>query len=157
MTARRESDTTRAFVSTISLTVDSGLAVESPMVALALDCWHRLRGSRTMPAPADVDALILPPRLLPHLLLIDLEYSPAFRLRWRLIGTHITRVVDRDMTGRYWDEIYHDRASRPSPSVRCGCWSTGGRSGCSAPPTTRPRTSSVRIASTCRCPATAPL
>ncbi|MEQ8396351.1 PAS domain-containing protein [Thalassobaculum sp.] len=106
----RESENARSFMDTIALTVDPDLRVESPIVGLAMDAWDRLRGTRAMPAPADIDAVKLPVRLLPHLLLMDLEYQPAFRLRWRLIGTHITSVVDRDMTGRYWDEIYDARA-----------------------------------------------
>ena len=110
MKPQRQSENARSFLDTIALTVDPDLRVESPMVALALETWDRLRGARTMPAPADIDAVKLPIRLLPHLLLMDLEYQPAFRLRWRLIGTHITKVVDRDMTGRYWDEIYDARA-----------------------------------------------
>lgn len=109
MTPRQDSEQARSLISTIALVVDPALRVESPMVALALQSWNRLRGSRSMPSPADVDALDLPTRLLPHILLLDIERQPAFRLCWRLIGTHITKVVDRDMTGRYWDEIYDAR------------------------------------------------
>ena len=106
MSQRTESEQTRAFFGSIALDLDPGLRLESPIAALALAEWNRLRGDRTMPTPADIDPLVLPPRLLPHILLLDIEREPALRFRWRLIGTHITRVIDRDSTGRYWDEIY---------------------------------------------------
>lgn len=89
--------------------LDPALRVESPVAALALAEWDRLRGARSMPAPADIDPLDMPRHLLPHLLLLDIEHRPALRFRWRLIGTHITKLVQRDRTGRYWDEIYDDQ------------------------------------------------
>lgn len=103
------SEKSRTFFGSISLSIDPALEVVSPVAALALAEWDRLRGGRTMPAPSDVDPLALPRRLLPYILLLDIEHQPALRFRWRLIGTHITGVVDRDRTGRYWDEIYDRR------------------------------------------------
>lgn len=104
-----DSERTRAFFETIDLDLDPALSVESPVVSQALKTWQRLRGGRPMPSPADIDPLELPRRLLPHILLIDIEREPDLRFRWRLIGTHITEVVDRDSTGRYWDELYDER------------------------------------------------
>lgn len=102
-------DDGRDLVGSISTRLDPTLRVESPVAAIALAEWDRLRRGRAMPAPTDIDPLDMPRQLLPHLLLLDIERRPALRFRWRLIGTHITKVVERDRTGRYWDEIYDER------------------------------------------------
>lgn len=104
-----DSSRARAFLDTVDFDLDPELRIQHPIPALALAEWNRMRGSRAMPSPADVDALALPRRLLPHLLLLDIEHDPALRFRWRLIGTHTTAALGRDSTGRYWDEIYDDR------------------------------------------------
>lgn len=58
----------------------------------------------------DIDPAAMPPRLLPHMQLIDVERTPRLRYRWRLMGTHITEIMARDSTGRYWDELYDGQA-----------------------------------------------
>jgi len=40
-----------------------------------------------------------------RVVLIDIERDP-FRLRFRLLGTHVTMAVGRDSTGSYLDEVY---------------------------------------------------
>ncbi|MEQ9333084.1 PAS domain-containing protein [Thalassobaculum sp.] len=109
MTVRRDNEQTRAFLASVEFDLDPELRIENPAPALALAEWNGLRGDRAMPAPADIDALDLPRQLLPHLLLLDIEHEPVLRYRWRLIGTHTTAALGRDMTGRYWDDIYDDR------------------------------------------------
>jgi hypothetical protein len=39
------------------------------------------------------------------------------RLRWRLIGTHLTAAVARDSTGKFFDELYleNDLAALSAP------------------------------------------
>ena len=66
------------------------------------DYWHDIRGTRAMPARADIDPLELK-GLLGWLLLIDVEWSPL-RFRFRLIGTEIVAIRGMDLTGRYFDE-----------------------------------------------------
>ncbi len=87
-------------------TFDPGLTVKSDRLAEVLAYWRGVRGQRTMPSRQDIDPLHLPPYLLPHLELIDVMSQPELRFRWRLIGTHVTASVGRDMTGQYFDEIY---------------------------------------------------
>ena len=99
----------KAFLDAVQIVLDPDLKIDSPMVSLALETWRRLRGDRDMPAPSDIDPVELPRQLLPHMLLLDIEHDPALRFRWRLIGTHITGVLNRDRTGRYWDGIYDQR------------------------------------------------
>ena len=79
---------------------------DNEILQSGLRVWDELRGERRMPAPHDVDPLRIPPLALSHITLVDIEREPEFRFRWRLIGTHITSALGRDMTGRYWDEIY---------------------------------------------------
>lgn len=89
--------------------LDPDLNCSSPLLTDLLRLWHDARGGRAMPARKDMDPIKLGPALLPHIMLIDVEHEPQPRFRWRLIGTHITTVLDRDMTGRYWDEIYQGK------------------------------------------------
>ncbi|MDP6876159.1 MAG: PAS domain-containing protein [Alphaproteobacteria bacterium] len=66
--------------------------------------WHGKRGSRVMPARQEIDVLELKLHL-GRIHITELEYEP-FRMRYRLIGSISTGIVGRDMTGRYFDEIY---------------------------------------------------
>ncbi len=90
--------------------LDPGLNCESPVLVDLLQFWHEVKGKRPMPARVDMDPLKMGAKLLPHILLIDVEHEPEVRYRWRLIGTHITTVLNRDMTGAYWDEIYDGKS-----------------------------------------------
>jgi len=72
--------------------------------------WLDKCGDRTFPSRADIDPTDLAPHL-GNLVLIDVERTPM-RLRYRLIGTRITQVMNRDSTGKYYDEIY------PEPLLR---------------------------------------
>jgi len=67
--------------------------------------WLAKRGSRRAPSRAEIDPVELG-RLLPHVILLDVERDPL-RFRFRLIGTSIVKGFDRDLTGRYFDEVEH--------------------------------------------------
>ncbi len=84
------------------------LTFQSELLTETADYWRALRGERRMPSRDDIDPLDLPPRLLPHLELVDVYHAPELRLRWRLIGTHLTAAVERDATGQFFDEFYSD-------------------------------------------------
>tara|TARA_R110002167_G_scaffold244516_5_gene450021 strand:- start:232 stop:720 length:489 start_codon:yes stop_codon:yes gene_type:complete len=90
----------------IEFELDPDLNVVSPLLLNGLEIWRQARGMAAMPARRDFDPVRLPLELLPHILLVDVEYLPEPRFRWRLIGTYITDMIGRDSTGRYWDEIY---------------------------------------------------
>ncbi|SLN45561.1 PAS domain-containing protein [Oceanibacterium hippocampi] len=81
--------------------LDPDLQIANPILALGLDAWRSLCGARPMPAPKDIDPLMLPRAILPHVLLLDIEQGPPARFRWRLIGTHITQTLGRDCSGCY--------------------------------------------------------
>lgn len=69
-----------------------------------LDLWQALAAGRLMPARADIQ-----PRSflkdLPDLALVDVQRQPL-RMRYRLVGTNIANAMMRDLTGRWYDEIY---------------------------------------------------
>jgi hypothetical protein len=66
--------------------------------------WEARRGERAMPSRADMDPVELPRSLLANLFLVDVEENPR-RYRYRLVGTALTGVMKRELTGRYIDEM----------------------------------------------------
>lgn len=85
---------------------DPFLKVQHPLLKCLLSIYTGAKDGRHMPTRADLDPTNLPPAILPHLLLIDVLPGDPTRFKWRLIGTAITRVMGRDSTGKYWDELY---------------------------------------------------
>ncbi len=75
----------------------------SPLVLRLHDYWHSLRGSREVPDRGDLDPADLK-LLLPNILISEPSFNP-FRVRYRLVGTRITRTTGFDFTGRYLDEV----------------------------------------------------
>lgn len=74
-----------------------------PVLGSLLRYWNAQREGRIMPARPDIDPLEMGPKLLPHLLLCDLQDRGA-RPRYRLVGTNVVRRWGFDPTGRYLDE-----------------------------------------------------
>lgn len=66
--------------------------------------WLSMRGSRRIPPRAAFDPIQVP-RLLPNLILLDVEPDTG-RLIVRVLGTRVASVYGTDYTGRYLDEIY---------------------------------------------------
>jgi hypothetical protein len=67
------------------------------------DYWVACAGQRGIPARADIHPSHFP-RLLPSVSLIDVERHPT-RYRFRLAGTQLYAVFDREVTGTYVDEL----------------------------------------------------
>jgi hypothetical protein len=82
------------------------LSFDSPLLASLLAYWREKCAGRAMPARADIDPTDR--ALRPHLGYIVLTdvLRPPVRFRFRLIGSELTRLVGRDSTGRYMDELY---------------------------------------------------
>lgn len=69
-----------------------------------LEYWRRKKAMRHYPARADIDPIDIP-RLLPHILLVDVTYQPALRFHFRLVGTAVVELYGAEFTGRYLEEI----------------------------------------------------
>jgi hypothetical protein len=65
--------------------------------------WQEKCGTRRMPSRRDIDPLELQPHL-GNVVLIDVEHDPL-RLRYRLVGTKITDVMERDSTGSIYESF----------------------------------------------------
>jgi Virulence factor BrkB/PAS domain len=74
-----------------------------------------------MPLKRDLDPTEIPPRLLPHLQLIDVVGDGA-RFRYRLIGTSLVDTYGKDYTGSYVDELVSgDRLTFIDQTYRTVC------------------------------------
>ncbi len=56
-----------------------------------------------LPSRADIDPIEMP-KLLPHIILVDVERDP-WRFRARVFGTAIVDAIGFDPTGRYLEEV----------------------------------------------------
>lgn len=79
--------------------------------------WHGLKSERAIPCRRDVDPVSAPTSLLPYMALAEIfedgsDLEQRRRYRWRLVGTHITTALDRDLTGAIVDEIYAEDDER---------------------------------------------
>jgi hypothetical protein len=85
--------------------LDPGLCFQSPLLDDLHRYWLKKRGERAMPQRADIDPV--DPEIRPHLGFIVLtDVVQPGRFRYRLVGSMLTRLVGRDATGRYLDELY---------------------------------------------------
>jgi hypothetical protein len=66
--------------------------------------WESKRDGRNLPSRSQLDPIELK-RHLGWLLLVDVEREPV-RFRFRLVGTNIATVSGRDVTGKYFEEVY---------------------------------------------------
>lgn len=83
---------------------DPDVLQQSASLKTLFDFWQRLRTGTALPARAD----FLPEHLRPWLGLVslaDVAHEPR-RFRWRNIATGVTERLGRDMSGRWFDEVY---------------------------------------------------
>jgi hypothetical protein len=82
-------------------------AIDAPLLAELYAYWTAKRGARFAPSRAEIDPVEIP-RLLPHLMLVDIVDGGA-RLLYRLAGTEIESRFGCRMGGRYVDELMRGR------------------------------------------------
>lgn len=75
--------------------------VRHPDLLFAVDYWNQKRGTRSMPARADLEPLDFV-RLWPHIILIDIRGDD---LVVRLVGTAVVALFGSDYTGQRLAEI----------------------------------------------------
>mgnify|MGYP003673224380 CR=1 FL=1 len=99
------------------ITVHETLDFESPTLIALSELWQSKLNGDALPSRQDFDFGELKDHL-GWLVLVDVEREPL-RFRYRLIGTNITELAGRDMTGRYFDELYEpDIAQSATASYR---------------------------------------
>jgi len=82
-----------------------------------VDYWCRKAPEGALPGRQHIDPVELPPRLLPHLLLLDVERGgAALRFRFRIASTSFIELVGREVTGLCFDEL--GPADRVEPVCR---------------------------------------
>jgi hypothetical protein len=70
------------------------------------DYWCRQAPEGALPGRQHIDPVDLPPRLLPHLLLLDVDRSfGTLRFRFRVASTNLTELLGREVTGLCFDEL----------------------------------------------------
>lgn len=79
--------------------------IKHPLLVQLYDYWQKLRGARRFPLRREFEPVALP-RLLPHLIVNDVEHQPRGkpRFRVRLEGDHVVRARGRSAKGKYLDE-----------------------------------------------------
>ena len=79
--------------------------IHHPLLRDLYDYWESLRAGRALPRRADFDPFKLP-RLLPSLIVNEVERGPGGRLRFRirLEGEGVVQARGRTAKGRYLDE-----------------------------------------------------
>lgn len=77
---------------------DPPASLTSSLTRDAWRYWQGLRNGRGMPSRADIDPSAIP-RLLPHVLLIDVLRDPL-DFHYRLIGTYLDERLKHRYTGR---------------------------------------------------------
>lgn len=86
---------------------DPSLGFERAELDDLLRIWKGLCRDRLMPARGDLDLFDLKQHL-GDLFLVDVKQE-APRFRYRLVGTRITHAVQRDATGKSFEDIYAGR------------------------------------------------
>ena len=76
--------------------------ITSKLIAGLEGKWNALRGGRAMPRRDEVDPVELVP-WLPYISMMELHHDP-FRVRYRVVGTEVARVVGEDFSNRWLDE-----------------------------------------------------
>jgi hypothetical protein len=79
--------------------------VKHPLLLQLYDYWHKLRGARRFPLRREFEPVALP-RLLPYLIVNDVEVGPRGkpRFRVRLEGDQVVRARGGSAKGKYLDE-----------------------------------------------------
>ena len=120
--------------------LDPGLAVEHPALLAALEHYLSLVAGRDMPQWSDFSPRKAPPAMLPHCLLLDVTPDDPLQYRWRLMGTHVYETLNRDTTGKTFQDLYEGTGlermkvaphwviehRRPLRAITCGSFNKQG-------------------------------
>lgn len=76
--------------------------ITSDLIAGIEAHWQGLRGDRAMPRRDEIDPVELRP-WLPYVSIVEIHDDP-FRVRYRVVGTEVARIIGEDFSNRWLDE-----------------------------------------------------
>ena len=74
------------------------------MIKSLYDYWISIHPAAGLPGRQHLDPSEIP-RLLPNVFLVDVRRDPL-RFKYRLVGTEYVRLMGRELTGSYLDEVH---------------------------------------------------
>lgn len=77
-------------------------ALESLYFGVLYALWLESGPPGRIPRKADISPTLYPPHLLPNMVIVDVERDPL-RFRYRLSGTRVDLIHNRNLTGLYVD------------------------------------------------------
>ncbi len=80
------------------------LDMKSPLIVAGFNYWNQKRAGRPVPPRADFDPVIEIPKLLPHIILLDVKLEPM-DFRFRLVGSHVRQNLSRDYVGLWFSTL----------------------------------------------------
>jgi hypothetical protein len=83
-----------------------------PKIRQLYEYWQSIHPAEGLPGRQHFDPEAVP-RLLSGLRLVEVQREP-FRLRYRLVGSKIDRVIGHNFTGRWFDEVHQGDPNLPS-------------------------------------------
>lgn len=84
-------------------------AFQSRAVQEGYAYWQSKVLDGKLPSRADIDPIDIP-RLMPHVVMVDVKREPEYDFRYRLIGTSVVENLYKDHTGSWFSEIDHQKA-----------------------------------------------
>jgi hypothetical protein len=75
-----------------------------PTITALHDYWLSIHPAAGLPGRQHMDPCAIA-ALLPHLFMVDVARDPL-RFKYRLVGTEYVRLIGKDLTGRYLDEVH---------------------------------------------------
>lgn len=88
---------------------DAPLEFESPIVQDGYAYWRTKMVSGDLPRRSDINPIDIP-RLMSHVVILDVKRAPEMDFRYRLIGTYVAESLYKDHTGSWFSEIEHQKA-----------------------------------------------
>jgi PAS domain len=87
-----------------------------PRIHQAYSYWQSIHPEKGLPGRQHFDPSAVP-KLLPFLWLLDVRGHPV-RVRCRLIGTAISSIIGKDLTGAWLDEVDDSLVAAPACAAR---------------------------------------
>jgi hypothetical protein len=88
---------------------DAPQEFESPIVQDGYSYWRSKVIDGALPRRSDIDPVEIP-RLMPHVVMVDVKRGSELDFRYRLIGTYVAESLYKDHTGSWFSEIEHQKA-----------------------------------------------